>query len=638
MMAPLQLQSEAFTALGGAAGDGARRAIGRPALDVLVLMVREAIQNSWDARSGSAQVRFMIEVQSLEQSQRDALADLVLAERPAGGLPLDELLTDRPLHVILLSDRGTRGLAGPTRADRIDTDDPVNFVRFFRTIGRASDSSPGGGTYGFGKASLFEASTFHTIVVHSRFLTSNGRPRSRLMAAALGSQYTPRSRPIRHFTGRHWWGKKSDDGIVDPVEGRDADAIARKLGMPGFDDEETGTSIMILQPVFGAASDAAGALSNMVEAALRHAWPRMTRLQRRRAELKLEATLEGQTVKVPLPEEHPWLKGFIAPLRKALDSGIPDDPLTGLRVDDIKCFKPKADLGKLGLQRVFAIRGAVESHDDEAAVFPTGLPHHVALVRLPRLVVRYLPFPALSVSGVGFAGVFIADDEFNGTFADAEPVTHDDWNPDGLGDSRSKTLVRTALKRIREATTAFISPQAQSGGPGVETPLGVFSELMGQLIIDAQGSGPELQDDPDAEASGGRDNRDASGAGSASGGGGRSGAHVRLRILGTAPEMHQGQVLATMRFAIEPTNRESTLNGPVKLRASARVVLASGEAEREGPAGEQVARIVGWEGPRLTGDADLATATIQPGPDGQWAVRATVPRNAMVEISLAQVD
>lgn len=48
-MKALELQSERYSASGNVASAGVLNQLGRPTLDPLMVLVREAVQNSWDA-------------------------------------------------------------------------------------------------------------------------------------------------------------------------------------------------------------------------------------------------------------------------------------------------------------------------------------------------------------------------------------------------------------------------------------------------------------------------------------------------------------------------------------------------------------------------------------------------------------
>ena len=96
----------------------------------------------------------------------------------------------------------------------------------------------GGGTHGFGKSSFYGVTSLSTIIVYTRTKV-NKQFETRLIACALGKQ-------VETKTGRHWWGKWSDDGqVVNPLINDDADAVAEKIGLLTFGDN-TGTKVLII--------------------------------------------------------------------------------------------------------------------------------------------------------------------------------------------------------------------------------------------------------------------------------------------------------------------------------------------------------------------------------------------------------
>ena len=50
MSEPLNLHAECFAAAGGMAADGMKKLLGTPTLSLLETVVRETVQNTWDAR------------------------------------------------------------------------------------------------------------------------------------------------------------------------------------------------------------------------------------------------------------------------------------------------------------------------------------------------------------------------------------------------------------------------------------------------------------------------------------------------------------------------------------------------------------------------------------------------------------
>ncbi len=60
-----QWWSQPFAEEGSATAEGIINQLGRPALDELTVLVREAAQNSWDARAGTDTVDFTVRVARL---------------------------------------------------------------------------------------------------------------------------------------------------------------------------------------------------------------------------------------------------------------------------------------------------------------------------------------------------------------------------------------------------------------------------------------------------------------------------------------------------------------------------------------------------------------------------------------------
>lgn len=619
MTASLDLQSERFPPTGGIDGEGASRTIGRPRLDPLVLMIREVVQNSWDAKIAKAnQVRFHIDAWTLNEPQRRTLESSCFAALPTK-LPLGKSLKKDRLAVVVISDRNTVGLAGPTRADAVeDGEEHRNFVAFFRNIGRESSRSPGGGTYGFGKASLYYSSHARTILAYTRF--SDGRSiRSRLMAAALGKHFTDGH---RNYTGRHWWGRKARDGIVDPLTDSAADSLAAKLGMPTFKGNDTGTSIMIVDPALGAAESLDEAMSTMCDTALWYAWPRMAILEKGYPEMKLGASLEGQAVPTHAPESHPRIREFIPALRVAVGMREETDPVSGLCKSVLQIQRPIHDLGTVAVRRVLMTGQSIGDLDgpESLGFVPVGVLRHVALLRKPRLVVRYVEFAALPAPNVGFAGVFLADDKLNRIFADAEPVTHDEWNAESLENRTEGSIVRVALRRIGEFVNDFCQASLPQGVDTQTVPLGSFSRLLGGLLPDTPGTGAESAEP--GERGGGRGS-----PGSVPG--------PRVEILAGPDLRQQGrELIERTRFRIVlPTGAELR---SVRIRASVRVVVAGGAQEGSHPTGASDPRVVGWEGPgisQFTIGRD-AEAVIEPQAQAEWSLLVHAPSNSITQLRI----
>jgi len=377
-----------------------------------------------------------------------------------------------PLHVLEIADYGTSGLAGPTRADipHHEGENP-DFVNFFRNIGAVRDVQGGGGTYGYGKATLYRASRAHAIVVDT-LTTDHGRPVRRLMAAQMG-----RAVPGR-FTGRHWWGVRSDDAqTVDPLMGDDAARLAELLGLPPRDGvpDGLGTTIVVLAPHLpGTPKEVVAALQEQV---LWYFWPRL--MAAAPAGKRLEAAVAlGEEVweSVPRPEEFPPLD-----LLCRVMTAIEGKGEAGVEVKDILSRRPKKNLGRLAIARGRAgmrrwllppaSGEASDSGSELSSIIPERL-CHVALMRPARFVVRYEKGGEEADPDREWGGVFICseEDDVETAFARSEPPAHDDWQPESLPPrSREKTFVNVALRRIRELMAGV--PEPLQPPPGGDVPL-----------------------------------------------------------------------------------------------------------------------------------------------------------------------
>src|SRR4051812_8210841 len=158
----LERYSEPYNATGGLAAEGVINQLGRPDIEPLEVLVREAVQNCWDAkRQDERGIRVLIGRTRLDLAELDAIRSTLLPDPPPG-LPLSEELSPG-LELLHFADFGTDGLGGPTRADDQGTGEARDFVDFVRNIGQPPDKELGGGSFGYGKAAFYIASRARTI-------------------------------------------------------------------------------------------------------------------------------------------------------------------------------------------------------------------------------------------------------------------------------------------------------------------------------------------------------------------------------------------------------------------------------------------------------------------------------------------
>lgn len=468
--------SESFPPGGASTAEGIRNQLGRPNLDLLTVLVRESTQNSWDARLGdrSGPVDYRIDLRTVGPAHAVVWRDLLQRNAPLGGqLPLRESLRRPSIRLMAISDRGTKGLGGPTRADNAVTKDH-DFVSFVRNIGEPRDTECGGGTYGFGRGVFYLLSRPGTIIVHTRCRVESGYE-TRLIGCALWKSYLAQeAEGKRRYTGRHWWGDASGD-VVEPLVGAEAEAMAQRLGLQPFKEKETGTTVVAIDPLLGEFKPA-DAATYLADTITWHLWPKMLETSTGMPAMRFTVTCDGIDFPVPDPRVTRPLDMFVtAYQRMAAGDG-----------KALECRRPKQFLGRLGLEKRIApaltptpaaVTVGIESHV-----------HHVCLLRAPELVVTYHPGPKPPSEHISYVGVFRADDALDETYAKAEPPTHDAWNPQSL-EYPQITYVRTTFQRIKEALEGLLDLGGGVRGGSVQVALGAASSKFAPLVGGVWGTG-----------------------------------------------------------------------------------------------------------------------------------------------------
>ena len=478
----LQPYSEPYGPTGNI-GDNVLKLIGTPSLDRLQTVVREAVQNIADAAKLGLGPEILIRLRRLTPGQRTLLASQVICghlKDSRSNTLLTTMRMQRDPVVMDICDFNTTGLGGPTRSDRIPVGTTTtDFIDFLRNVGTERDTKQGGGTYGFGKVSLYGASRCRTIIVDTLPTGPEGR---RLMGCHLGKSFEVREGGMsRRYTGRHWWGAPDPaDEIVDPVTGSRASEVARWLGLPERSVGQTGTSIMILD--FETDEKDLNDIGNrVVENLLWNFWPRMMTDTPADRRFKCQVEVNGSSLPIPSPEELPPLNLFAKAMR-AVRAGSGND------VRPISSMRPAKRLGTLAMEKgLRARRGPLVQED---SLFPE-TSSHIALMRPVELVVRYLKGNPLPNDRLEWAGVFVTsnEDEVESAFAESEPPAHDDWKPQYLPRGNRKRYVNIALTRLRDAASQMGLEDPKFGGdPG--PPLGRLARRLGQVLERVVG-GPE---------------------------------------------------------------------------------------------------------------------------------------------------
>jgi hypothetical protein len=584
--------------------DGLRKLLGASDHDALSLLVRETIQNSWDAArdsDGSALLPgttpyFGLSLRTLSKNQHAALSSMLGREEVRGLEGLNRVVKgDQPM-VLEIIDRNTKGLGGPIdNRKEVPQGQRTDFVDLVFNIGAPQGIDFGGGTFGFGKVATYALSSASTVIIASRPLEAGGKlGRLRLIGSAIGDSYAENG---LRFTGRHWWGV-TVDGTVAPLEGEEADSMAAAVFDAAPDTRTTGTTIMVLDPKLSELprhnSEATGltpseAVNRMVSALLWSAWPKLLRTPGDGAiPMDIEVLLEGRTVFIPNPAEtHPFI-GFSHALqivrleqsknRRRSSSArleLPKDPrlyVTREAVAEFRTKRPDQVVGYAAVAETVNVPGTPRWEGDPLVSESMGIigaPHHLALMRQAELVVRYDSGPQHpdSAFGASWGGAFRAESDVDADFAAAEPPTHDRWVSGGLGRPRS-TYVNEGNERGPRALYERLFSTATESEADASTDIArVVRDHLGGLLD--EGESPGLDRKKGSGGANGRQNR------------------IILDKSTLRP------VTDGIAIVVEFTALEGTI-----VKVSGGIVLAGGGIDRE-----QSVRVLGFSHP----DADQPT-------------------------------
>ncbi|GLY31598.1 hypothetical protein [Kineosporia sp. NBRC 101731] len=620
--------SQPFAPEGSAAAEGIAKQLGRPLLDPLTILVREAAQNSWDARRPGV-VDFRISIRPLGEYSQAWQDSFLPAPPEESGMTLAEHLGPESI-VLTVSDRNTGGLGGPLRAgERAKENEHADFVQFLRNVGEPSDHKFGGGTYGFGKGIFYRLSKAGTVLVSTHTAGGEGEERRRLMGAALGHSWYQQE---RRYTGRHWWGSVAEDNVPDPLLGPDGSELARRLGLPDFAADETGTDIVVIGADLGTVGQDQGTRSRttseaatfLMSSILWHLWPKFIPDDNGDVMRFFVGTGEKLTA-VPSPARLPEFKPFVAALKE----------VRGGRGKQYTRTVPPKNAGAFHLTRFLNDADKPSRAMITEAMPFSGPVRHVARMRAPELVVDYFEGPADPDNAFAYAAVFKASTDADQAFADSEPPTHDAWIATGLSGA-PRGVVGKLNSRILKWIDDELGP-AVSTGDSDSSGLGNFSMRLASLIpsvgLNGGSSEDDHDDDEDDRTSGGGDGGSASGR---AGPGRKPPARGRRssapRLVGEPKlQVHNGAPFLVAKVFVPESVKARILAAEVK------VVLDGGAAENDTPLGATVPEINQWQpvagGPAIAGPRIYLSA----GADSEWWLYASHVPDAVVRFRVQEV-
>jgi hypothetical protein len=300
-----------------------------------------------------------------------------------------------------------------------------------------------------------------------------GNPVERFMASRIGQPFDGEE---TKFTGRHWWGKRASDGVVDPVENEDAARIAAELGIPqrSGSKEDRGTTLMIIDPDLGdRSSDQAREVFR--ESLLWFFWTKMLP-QQETSLMKFTVYDDQGELIISNPSSIAPLNLMVKAYEKVMDiNNAESEPITYGRARD--------PLGRIAIEKGLSEeRTEFNTGDDEDDSLIPRNSCHIALMRRWGGIVKYHVGPPMPDGQVEYGGIFITDIKADDVFAKSEPPAHDDWVPDSLT-GKDKGYVRTALRKIVQFLNDNILPKPGNSDSDGSAKLAPLAEKLGELLF-----------------------------------------------------------------------------------------------------------------------------------------------------------
>lgn len=485
---------------------GGDRLLGKSELSRLAVVIREMAQNSWDARLDDGQPVFGVALRRTSFQYREALASL-LTDGPLADL--HGLRRNANLRVLEIYDRGTTGLDGPADLSPTGKEASARFQDLILKFGVSHNDGMTGGTYGFGKTAAFAYSGLGTVVYWTRCRNPEGYLEHRFIVSAFRNSY---ERHGFQYTGRHWWGRPNDarDSIL-PVTGPDAAALGEQFFDLGFAANETGTSILILDPLVtdeedteDPEADPLHRLSSDPETVekdfarrARHAiranlWPKIVpELPGSPAPMRLELRVHETPVDLGAQTTgmlgH-WGAGLnaIREMRRTGSSSVKTP--SGLPVEVLEVSRYQRAIGHLALVRRIPSMEAPSEDDDLDPASADGRILRIALMRgKAELIVTTVDWvDRTPAPGMDWIAVYKSTDEFDAAYADAEPPAHDNWVSDGAGTESAKIVRHTRSRVSRLIKEEFFPetsmPVVDQDPHRIQLPTGALSRRLGALL------------------------------------------------------------------------------------------------------------------------------------------------------------
>lgn len=439
----------------GQTGETYRGTLNAVGLSPAALFARECIQNAADSAllarqqeiaAPNSSLRVEFHFKTLKGAQKKEFLRALKAEQLAERRDLLELedgcfLYDtqdsKPLTILVVNDYQTTGLFGNPLTEGLKS----HLAKLLFALGDRSktrEMQDAGGSYGFGKGALSKVSRSYCVIAYSRFdERKDGSVHTRLM----GCGYYPNHEISgTEYMGLAYFGRVHPDDNNDlggALENDDAHRLAESLCIQSRSEGETGTSLLIPDPLIGP-EELAREIENWWFPALIF------------SDYEVSVFADGQ--RVPITPGNRNRRPDLYPFVKAYRLAIGTDQAVGTsekRYDFEQIDQKKT--GSLGM--VLIDQGDPSKVNEEDGSNQT----RVALVRGNKMVIKYM---FVTDNSPVAAGVYVASNEINELLKIAEPPAHNEWDENAnklrkkFGESGPQ-IVRGVQKRIQTNANHF---------------------------------------------------------------------------------------------------------------------------------------------------------------------------------------
>lgn len=231
--------------VGGTTTTAITRTLDSTSLSQTEVLLRESVQNSYDAKLKNEKPLEMFF--NCYRFSKQNISDI---QKLIGRDGINKYGQELVLKIfsssynLEISDRNSTGLTGKAGFQEDDNSkEEEKFHHFVYMTGNDDNKDEfSGGSFGFGKASLYKYSGLRTVAIYSR-VRKDTSFETRFILCRIDER-------IKNNSSRCWWGTighyKDGTNYAAPLLNNDADYAAKCFNMKPFSVEETGTDVLLL--------------------------------------------------------------------------------------------------------------------------------------------------------------------------------------------------------------------------------------------------------------------------------------------------------------------------------------------------------------------------------------------------------